>query len=243
MEKLYAVRHDPRFDLVILDTPPTAHALDFLDAPERLVGAIDSPAIKWFVDAMEGSGRFSFNLLAKGTAVLLKGVSKVTGGGFLEQVAQFVTEMNALFGNWRKRADEVSRALRGNDVGYVLVTTPDPLAIREVRFFADRLEKEGMRADAFVVNRVAPTFDTSSSPADVAAELSRRGLDPSLGPKCARALEDAKIEGRRDALQLVAMEDLVERADAVYVPTYAEDVYAVETLAEVGDVLCGPPAG
>src|SRR5690349_24974436 len=65
MEKLYAVKADPRFDLILLDTPPTQNALDFLDAPERLVGAFDSAATRWFVQAFQSSGKLSFNLLAK----------------------------------------------------------------------------------------------------------------------------------------------------------------------------------
>ena len=67
MEKLHSLRDDPRFDLILLDTPPTTNALDFLDAPERLVGAIDSPAIRWFVQAVEGSGRLSFSLMPPST--------------------------------------------------------------------------------------------------------------------------------------------------------------------------------
>ncbi|HEY4120849.1 MAG TPA: ArsA-related P-loop ATPase, partial [Byssovorax sp.] len=66
MEKLFAVKDDPSYDLVLLDTPPTANALDFLDAPERLIAAFDSAATKWFVDAFESSGTFSLNILAKG---------------------------------------------------------------------------------------------------------------------------------------------------------------------------------
>src|SRR5262245_47247700 len=68
MEKLVAVKDDPRYDLIILDTPPTANALDFLDAPERLIEALDSATMKWFSDAMQSSGKFSLNLVAKGAA-------------------------------------------------------------------------------------------------------------------------------------------------------------------------------
>src|SRR5690606_10966388 len=89
MEKLYAVKSDPAYDLILLDTPPTTNALDFLDAPERLVGAIDSAAMRWFMQAMQTSGKFSLNLVAKGAAVVLKNIGKFTGSGFLEQIAEF----------------------------------------------------------------------------------------------------------------------------------------------------------
>jgi anion-transporting ArsA/GET3 family ATPase len=239
MEKLYALRDDPRWDLIVLDTPPTSHALDFLDAPERLVGAIDSPAIRWFVQAFEDTGKLSFNLLAKSTATLLRGLGRLTGGGFLEQVAAFISEMNAVFGSWKQRADVVAAALRGPDVAYVLVTTPDPLAIREVGYFADRLRSDGMRVDAFVVNRVSPSF--SPDPGDVAAALAKRGIDASPGTvdKCAEALRDAARMGKLDRTYLLALEPIVEdaRAPAIQVPAFARDVYDLGALGEVAGIL------
>jgi anion-transporting ArsA/GET3 family ATPase len=242
MEKLYALRDDPRWDIIILDTPPTANALDFLDAPERLVGAIDSPAIRWFVEAFQGTGRLSFNLVAKSTATLLRGVGKLTGSGFLEQVAAFVSEMNALFGGWKLRADAVAKALRGPEVAYVLVTTPDPLAIREVKFFAERLRSEQMRADAFVVNRIHPSFpDRVDSVEAVQAALDRVGLEAkkSLAEKCEHAMRDAHRLGRLDRIHLLALEGVLEDAGAAvaYVPAYPSDVYDLAALAELSTIL------
>lgn len=241
MEKLHSLRQDPRFDLILLDTPPTANALDFLDAPERLVGAIDSPAIRWFVEALEGSGRLSFNLMAKSTAILLKGLSKVTGGGFLEQVAAFITEMNSLFGGWKRRADEVAATLRDPEVGYVLVTTPDPLAIREVTYFAERLLAEKMRPDAFVVNRVHPSFPQADADAAAAALRLVSSSDSAARLRAAldAALVDAHGQGRLDRLHLFALETAREEsgAPAVFVPTFAADVYDLEALGEIADIL------
>lgn len=169
MEKLHAVKADNAFDLILLDTPPTANALDFLDAPQRLVDALDSAAMRWFIDAFQESGKLSFNILAKSAAVVLKGIGKLTGGDFLEQVAQFVTELNDLFGGFKERAQEVARTLRAPDVAYVLVSSPSPMAIQEVLFFSERLEEQGMPRDAFVVNRL----HTPPPPAD----------DPRGGPR------------------------------------------------------------
>src|SRR5690606_19535589 len=113
---------DLSWDLIVLDTPPTSNALDFLDAPERLVSAIDSPAMRWFIQAFEGAGKLSLNLVSKGAAVMLRSLSRFTGGEFLEQVAELVTDMNDLFGGFRERAREVSGALRSPEVGFVVVT-------------------------------------------------------------------------------------------------------------------------
>ncbi|MEO7097498.1 MAG: ArsA-related P-loop ATPase, partial [Polyangiales bacterium] len=158
MEKLQALRGSGSYDLIVLDTPPTANALDFLDAPERMVEAIDSPAMRWFVQSFTGKsrsgGRVAVSLLGKGSQLVLKAVSRITGAAFLDQMAGFISAINDLFGGFTERAKRVSEALRGPDVAFVLVTSPEPMAIAEINFFADRLRSFAMPRDVFVVNRV-----------------------------------------------------------------------------------------
>src|SRR5687767_4573815 len=103
MKKLLSVKRDTSYDVIILDTPPTSNALDFLDAPERLINTLDSAAIRWLMQAFEKSGRFSLNLVAKSVAIVLRGIGKLTGGGFIEQMAQFVNDLNELFGGFKER--------------------------------------------------------------------------------------------------------------------------------------------
>ena len=242
MEKLYALKDDPAYDVILLDTPPTTNALDFLDAPERLVGAIDSPAMRWFVQSVQGGGKFSLNLLARAAAATLKGVSKLTGSGFLEQIAQFVGEINTLFGGWKKRAEIVSSALRGPDVAYLLVTTPDPLALREVRFFADRLRKDGMRPSGFVINRVHPAFEGDAQADTVAAVLAMRGVTATadLATRVLRAKLDASKEARRDRIQLMAIDDIFDDDPSllrVEIPAWPADLHDLEALAKVARML------
>jgi anion-transporting ArsA/GET3 family ATPase len=244
MEKLYAVKGSPDYDIILLDTPPTANALDFLDAPERLIGALDSAAIRWFVQAFEKSGKVSFNLLAKSTAVILRAVGRLTGAGFLEQIAAFITEINGLFGGWRKRADEVASALRGPDVAYVLVTTPDPLCVREVLYFADRLRDQKMRRDAFVVNRVHPVYPELPEHQVIERAIAQAHLhlDPGAAERLRRAAEDETRQGRLDALHLIALDTALEdeesagsvRAD---VPAYPYDIHDLAGLARIADAL------
>jgi len=100
MEKLHAMRRDPRFDFIVLDTPPTTNALDFLDAPQKLVGAIDSPVMRWFVQQLQESA----GLLGRGAALVLRGLARFTGAEFLQVIGQFLTDINALFGGFRQRA-------------------------------------------------------------------------------------------------------------------------------------------
>jgi anion-transporting ArsA/GET3 family ATPase len=244
MEKLYAVKDDPAYDLVLLDTPPTTNALDFLDAPERLIGALDSAATRWFVQAFQSSGKLSFNLLAKSTAAILRGIGRLTGGGFLEQIAAFITEINEIFGSWRDRANEVASALRGPEVAYVLVTTPDPLSVREVLYFADRLREQSMRRDAFVVNRVHPVYGDLAAPAEIEHALAshRLSLRPDAPARLRRVAEEESRMGKMDQLHLLALEGALEDEThggslAVQVPAFPYDIYDLERLARVADLL------
>src|SRR5688572_20284212 len=180
MEKVLAVKSDTRFDLVVLDTPPTSDALDFLDAPERLIEALDSPAMRWLVQAFTSSGRLSLNVLARGVAALLRSVGKLTGQGFLEHMAEFVSELNDLFGGFKDRARQVAQAFRGPEFAYVIVATPSPIALGEARFFSTRLAQGGMRGDAIVMNRVHPRSNGRPSLPALQTKLAARGLSAGL---------------------------------------------------------------
>ncbi len=240
MEKLYAVKDAPEFDLIVLDTPPTSHALDFLDAPERLVDAIDSPAVRWFLDAFQQSGRLSLNLLQRTAATVLRGIGRITGGGFLEQVATFMGEMNELFGGWKKRAELVSSALRSDDVGYVLVTTPEPMSLREIAFFAERLEAQGVRPSAYVVNRVHHLSERTANASAIDEVLLRHGIALGAGGamRIAAAADDEHRLAVLDREHLAALGALGRPGIAVVnVPDFPRDIHDVSRLAWVADVL------
>jgi len=245
MEKLHAVRADGGYDLIVLDTPPTSNALDFLDAPERMANLVDSPAMRWFVQAFEGAGKFSFNLVGKGAAFLLRGLSRFTGTGFLEVLAQFLTDFNDLFGGFRDRANEVAATLRSDEVAFVIVTSPNPLAMEEAIFFAKRLEEFEMKRDAFVINGMRPLFAEPSLPEAELAALVAPHLPDDMDPKRAvqrlrRAVDDARTQAIADRLQA---DRLKQRAgkDRLYVevPHLEEDVHDLESLAVVASYLTG----
>jgi anion-transporting ArsA/GET3 family ATPase len=246
MEKLQSLREGGGYDLIVLDTPPTANALDFLDAPERMVEAIDSPAMRWFVQAFTGQGggkgRVAFGLLGKGSQLVLKGIAKITGGEFLDQLAGFIAAINDLFGGFTERAKRVSEALRGPDVAFVLVSSPEPMAIDEINFFAERLRQFAMPRDAFVINRVhlPPTSDVHSIPEALALD----DLPQELAPAATRAHEEAAILATRDArhIERLATDENSERAVVVRVPAFEKDVHDVSSLARVGEALVGLPA-
>ena len=242
MEKLVAVKDDPRYDLVILDTPPTANALDFLDAPERLMEALDSATMKWFVEAFQNSGKFSLNLIAKSAAAVLRGIGKITGGGFLEAMAEFIAELNELFGGFKERAGRVEKALRGDDIAFVLVTSPAPPAIREVLYFAERLADANMPRGALVVNRfhLPPPFaDAGVTEADASAGIAAHGLtlEEDAPSRLVQSHGDAVRLAELDAANIRALETTTGGMPTVRVAELETDVHDVALLARLSDIL------
>jgi anion-transporting ArsA/GET3 family ATPase len=244
MEKLHAIKQDPRWDLIVVDTPPTSNALDFLDAPERMIEALDSAVLRWLVAALQSSGRLSFNLLARGAAAALRGMARLTGQGFLEALAELVGLINELFGGFRQRADEVRKALRGDEVAYVLVTSPDPMSIREILYFADRLREQRMPRDALVINRVHHASHERAEVPAVRAELESSGV--ALGPDGeGRVIQAFRDEARIASLDqshlaaLAAIEEDGDRPLRVEVPAFAGDVHDIRTLSRVAAALVG----
>jgi anion-transporting ArsA/GET3 family ATPase len=248
MEKLHAVRHDERFDLIVLDTPPTTNALDFLDAPQKLVGAIDSPVMRWFVDTLENAGGLS--LVGRGAAFVLKGLGRFTGAEFLQHVGQFVTELNSLFGGFRERARAVYEDLKGKDVAFVIVTSPSPLTVAEAIYFTRKLREYGIEPKAMVVNRVhaAPELEAGEDDAasELASFLSSRGLSVDakrLWERMQTAAEDAFTLAHRDLQGLKRLRKSVgDDLPYVEVPAFDRDVHELGSLARLSEYLVGASA-
>jgi anion-transporting ArsA/GET3 family ATPase len=243
MEKLHHVRKVSDYDLIVLDTPPTSNALDFLDAPEKLVGVIDSPAIRWFMQAFSGAGKLGFSLVGRGAQMMFKGLAKFTGGEFLESVAQFVSDINDLFGGFTQRARDVSNALRGPEVAFVLVTSPDPLAVQEAIFFSEKLRDHQMHQKATVINRVTPLLEephgsasevSAALKAKLAADADVAGLEEKLW----QALDEERTRAVTDRVEVERLKALTgNKGLYVEVPAFEQDVHDLRALSQVAEYL------
>jgi anion-transporting ArsA/GET3 family ATPase len=248
MEKLVSVQRDPRFDLIILDTPPTANALDFLDAPGKLVDALDSTTMRWFLQAFQSTGKVSFNLLARSAALVLRGLGRITGAGFLAAMAELITEMNDLFGGFRERAKVVEAALRSPDVSFVLVTSPAPMSLEEVMFFSERLAEASMPRGAFVVNRyrLPPPAPAATPASNAPTEGEAAQAIASHGLHLGAGAGGRVLEAYGDAVRLAALDehhvrDLRDRSAGhvpiVRVPELATDVHDLKNLGAISELL------
>ncbi len=241
MEKLYALKDDNRYDLIVLDTPPTSNALDFLDAPDKMIGAMDSPAIRAFVSAFERTGKLSFNLVSKAMEKVLSGLGAFTGIEFLTQVAEFLSDIQSLFGGFKDRASRVRETMMGRDVAFVLVTSPDPMTVGEAMFFLERLQSSGMNAEGLVVNRVRMAEDVAPPSVDRVAGLLRDAhIEPSqdLAAAFTRAWRDASVWARRDNAEVTrARREMASIPRHIIVPAFEDDVLDLAALSRVAAIL------
>ena len=254
MAKLHEIVQTHKYDLIILDTPPTANALDFLDAPERLTAAIDSSAIQWFTKPYLAAGRFSLKALGLGASFVLKRLARFVGSAFLEDMAQFFVEFNAILGGFRERAKEVFDLLRGSDVGFVLVSSAEPLSIDEAIYFHDRLVASHMPLGAFVVNRVhsaAPTTAAMMNREGLIAKLQARpelvGYSGDDMVQIASDLDRTHREFQQladiDARQVQQLRDRSRgKLEVITIPFFDQDIYDVSGLSQMIRYLVGEDA-
>src|SRR5262249_38865141 len=183
-------------DLVVLGTPPTANALDFLEAPTRIAAAVSSPALGWFARPPEGARRFSFQRLRSGGALLVRRIAKLVGNRFLDDVGAFLLDFQQVLTAFLARARAGDELLRGPGGRFLLGMVPEVAAIDEALYFHERLRAAGIKLAGFVANRVhlAPGLDDAAA---IASALRADG-------RTAAALPAATVDEAADRLAPVA---------------------------------------
>jgi anion-transporting ArsA/GET3 family ATPase len=245
METLVAVKADPRFDLIVLDTPPTANALDFLDAPRRLTEALDSTTVRWLAERVRKTERLSLDVFARSAALVVHALARITGARFLDSMGELILDLSELFAGFKERASRVEAALRADDVSFVMVTSPAPASISEVLFLGDRLAAAELVRGALVVNRFRTPVPRSVAVAteeDAARALSRYELrfEDDAGARLIRAHGDAMQLAAMDQKHLLRLEGpAIAGVPIIRIPERDGDIQNVRALFELAMVLRG----
>lgn len=153
-ERLYQLYESGEYDLIVLDTPPTTHALDFLDAPNRLGDAVNSRALQWLYKPTVFAGRKGMGVFSMGTSYVVRILSKLTGAQLLDEFSVFLQAFSTLFDGLQERGKAVRELLSRDESTFIVVSIPDPLTLKEAAFFYDKLGKDKNTVGAFVINRV-----------------------------------------------------------------------------------------
>jgi anion-transporting ArsA/GET3 family ATPase len=154
MEKLGQLRRTDQWDLIVVDTPPSRSALDFLDAPKRLGSFLDGRVIKILAAPAKAGGRGMFKVVTAGFNIVTSVVTKVLGAQLLKDVAAFIAALDTMFGGFRERADATYKLLKNPETRFLVIAAPEPDALREASYFVERLSEERMPLAGLVLNRV-----------------------------------------------------------------------------------------
>jgi anion-transporting ArsA/GET3 family ATPase len=232
IEKLYELHESGKYDLLVLDTPPTRNALDFLDAPDRLSRFIDSRSLAFFLKP----GLFGVKAFGRGTGVMFSVLKRLTGVDLLRDLSEFFASFGDMAIGIRERARHVEGLLEDAGTTFLLVTSPRGDAVDDVVFFRRRLRENGMPFGAAIVNRVHEGADTDVSGADVEEDLVAL-LGERLGPKVARNFDDYRRLAAHDASNVARLERELRGDPLVRVPLLDADVHDLAGLAEVNGYL------
>jgi anion-transporting ArsA/GET3 family ATPase len=236
MEKLYELHDETDFDLVVVDTPPTRHALDFLDAPRRLSRFLDHRLFRMLLAPSRGIVR-AVNLAAQ---TFLRTVSKVVGGAVVDDAIAFFQAFEGMEEGFRQRAARVNHLLAAPETAFLLVASPRRDTVDEAHFFADRLAEAGIVVQALVVNRVHPAFGGPVTEVAAAGAAGRAktlaGTD--LGGLY-RNLADFQAIASREQGHLAGLADAVAPAPVAWVPVLRSDVHDIAGMEEVAGHVFG----
>lgn len=247
MEKLGQLRSqsdaDGTWDLIIVDTPPSRSALDFLDAPNRLGAFLDGRFIRILTAPARGAGRGIGRLAAMGFGIFTNVLSKILGAQVLADIGTFVAAIDTTFGGFRERADATYALLKERGTAFVVVATPEPDALREAAYFVERLRADDMPLSGLVVNRVqqvSPLLGADQATA-AARELEASGAATSEAGRITAAL----LREHAARIQTAArQEHVISRFTAAHptvaiarVPALPEDVHDLTGLRRIGELL------
>jgi anion-transporting ArsA/GET3 family ATPase len=233
MEKLYELHSEGRFDLVVVDTPPTRNALDFLDAPRRLTRFLDNRIFRLLITPT----RAYLRAVSVATQAFLRTVSKVVGGEVVADAVAFFQAFEGMEAGFRERAQHVLGLLSDPSTAFVLVATPRRDAVDEALFFAQKLAESKIEVDALIVNRLYPRFGEGSAAEARARAESLQGT-PLAG--LYRSLADFRQVAEREESYFADLAAEVAPAPVARVPFLAADVHDVDGLVRVGRFLFAP---
>lgn len=159
MEKLYEIDDEENFDIIVLDTPPSRNAEDFLEAPKSLLDVFDSGVLNFFVSSYSRVVRFGIRTFSKGIRGFSRLLEGIVGTELLEGIADFLINFEGLYGGFRERAQRIFTMLREKTTVFLIVTTPEDVRVKETEYFSRRLKEYGLSISGIIFNRTLPEFE------------------------------------------------------------------------------------
>jgi anion-transporting ArsA/GET3 family ATPase len=231
MEKLYELVEEGGFDLVVVDTPPSRNALDFLDAPRRLTRFLENRLFQ----ALMLPTRAGFRIMGVAAQALLRTISKVAGADIVSDAVAFFQAFEGMEEGFRNRAARVRELLVQADTAFILVASPRPDSVDEAVHFAGKLAESEMSVTALVVNRVQPRF-ADDAQLEALSGLAGDTADPALG-QLVENLRGYTAASDREERAYADLVSKVAPAPVYRVPLLNTDVHDLDSLGTIADLL------
>ena len=237
MEKLGQLLAEDKWDLVVVDTPPSRNALDFLDAPKRLGSFMDSRLWRLLLAPGRGIGR----LVTGAVGLAMKALSTVLGSQMLADAAGFVQALDSTFSGFREKADRTYELLKRRGTQFVVISAAEPDALREATFFVDRLSEERMPLAGLILNRTHPMLcDLKADKANEAADaLGGEDGPEALTAAVLRIHADRAMTAKREIRLLSRFTGANPSVAIVGVPSLPFDVSDLDALRTIADQITG----
>lgn len=241
MEKLGQLHRDSReagtYDLIVVDTPPSRSALDFLDSPERLSSFLDGRFVRLMMAPAKGPAK----LMSAGFSLITNALTRILGAQFLKDLQTFVSALDTVFGGFRQRAQLTYSLLKADGTAFLVVAAPEPDALREAEYFVERLSEDDMPLAGLVINRASPepAGDLSADEAMTAAERLRQQDPASVTAGLLRLHGDRVRMVQRERVLRDRFATAHPQVPTAVVPALAGDVHDLGGLRRVGELLAG----
>jgi len=233
MEKLYEVVQERDYDLVVLDTPPSRHALDFLDAPNKMSAMVGDSVMKWFLKPSLFVSKSSLQLLDRSVKRVFKTFDKVAGFEFLQDLSQMLVSVSGLLEGFQDRAQKVELLLHDKDTGFLLVAAPQPIPLREAEYFYRKIQDNALPFAGFIFNRVQVLPE--------AGKPLPEGLKAKTRSEYQEMAYLFKSLAQRDEAEIEAFQRRMEFSRHGFVfkvmPQLERDIHDLEGLYELGQNL------
>jgi anion-transporting ArsA/GET3 family ATPase len=246
MEKLYELHQEARYDVLVLDTPPTRHALDFIEAPERMTRFIEGKSLQFFMRP----GRLGVKMLGRSGGILFGALKRITGIDLLQDLSEFFQSFGDMAEGFKERATRVNELLGDRSTTFLLVTAPERDPIEEAFYFWRRLKEANLPFSGIVVNKVHPDYEKAAGQETRPAGLLEselledleRSLDGTpgaaeLATKVAENFANYQMLAERDRENMELLTSRLDEDCVLEVPYFDQDVHDIAGLARVNRYL------
>jgi len=238
MEKVYEFSTSNDYDLIVVDTPPTTHAIDFLKAPQRMVEALENSMIHILLKPALFMGKKGFGFLEKGSQLILKAFDKITGMAVLQDVSEMLLAMKELLGGFQDRASKVHKIMGDDKTAFVMVAACEDKSVEESRIFVEQLQEMELPFEGIIINRVPLLEEVSASKEN----QNRKALDEILGDDLTQKIfsvtDDFRKLVKNASVLIQRVEDtLTKKNFLIQIPLFETDVCDLQGLVRIGSYL------